>query len=196
MVLLLDLDDEVPDPHADPNEPAGFVLRQHYLNGQPDSSITPAVSKAPQDANVIERPNPNLNGLSAAVACYPIVTQITHNIDLNALHALSRTCRQIRANLLQYRTRLVQSTLRCENEAQTAQLAALKPAGQKWHILGEAGHLVSGKMSTCARDLVRECRRCGRVVCRNCTLKPPSPPTSPPATAASAPPVSPPRSQH
>ena len=95
-----------------------------------------------------------------------IVTQVAAYIDLNTLHSLSLTCRQVRHNLLQYRRRLLQQTLHCENEAQNASLKALKPAGQNWHILGEAGHLVSGKVSQCARDLVDGCRRCGRVVCR------------------------------
>lgn len=34
--------------------------------------------------------------------------------------------------------------------------------------------LQSSKIGRCARDLVGECRRCGLVVCRNCTAKPPS----------------------
>lgn len=96
-------------------------------------------------------------------------------MDLNTLDALSRTCCQIRANLLQYRNRLVQQTLHCENEFRDAKSSESDKPGQKWHILGEAGHLVSGKVSTCARDLVSDCRRCGRIVCRVC---PPFFPTS------------------
>ena len=65
MVLLLDLDDEVPDPHADPNEPAGFVFRQRHPMTTADTSNNEVITeKAP--------PNPNQsNGLAAAVACYP-----------------------------------------------------------------------------------------------------------------------------
>jgi len=33
---------------------------------------------------------------------------------------------------------------------------------------------LAGKVGACARDLVAPCRRCGRVVCRNCASKPPS----------------------
>lgn len=33
---------------------------------------------------------------------------------------------------------------------------------------------LSGKISRCARDLVGPCRKCGTVICRNCTEKPPS----------------------
>ena len=198
MVLLLDLDDEVPDPHADPNEPAGFLLRQRRPIPR-DQKIPAAVATEGYENNkIITEENAPFNsnqsnGLAAAVACYPyvnpspsvppsialsyltsaplsIILLLASSIDLNTLHALSLTCRQIRYNLLQYRTRLLQSTLRCENEAQAHHLglAALKPEGQKWHILGEAGHLVSGKVGTCARDLVGGCRRCGRVVCRVC----------------------------
>ena len=71
MVLLLDLEDEIPDPHADPNEPAGFVLRKRYRSDYVDGAVTPKHVKGPEDASPIQRPNPNLNGLSAAVACYP-----------------------------------------------------------------------------------------------------------------------------
>lgn len=198
MVVFLDLDeDDVSerDPHADPNEPAGFAAssRQQRQRFKPAAAVRIGNSTKSLVEEEEERPNPNLNGFSAALGCYPyvlapppptspwqsntnpsIVTQITQYIDHNTLHSLSRTCRQIRANLLQYRTRLVQQTLHCENEAQNASLAALNPAGQKWHILGEAGHLVSGKVGRCARDLVSDCRRCGRIVCRVCP--PPTPP--------------------
>lgn len=107
------------------------------------------------------------------------MTQLAHKVDLNTLDALSRTCRQIRVNLLQYRNRLVQQTLRCENEFRDANSAESEKPGQKWHILGEAGHLVSGKVSMCARDLVSDCRRCGRIVCRVRLLLPST--TSPPS---------------
>ncbi len=70
MVLLLDLDDEVPDPHADPNEPAGFVLRQgHHRDQKP---VTTANNETNEPVTEKAPPNPNQsNGLAAAVACYP-----------------------------------------------------------------------------------------------------------------------------
>jgi hypothetical protein len=34
--------------------------------------------------------------------------------------------------------------------------------------------LPSRKIGACARDLVADCRKCGKIVCRNCTGKPPS----------------------
>lgn len=80
MVLLLDLDDEVPDPHADPNEPAGFLLRQRQRPIHRDQKI-PAVVTAEGNENnegITDENapfiNPNQsNGLAAAVACYPYV---------------------------------------------------------------------------------------------------------------------------
>ncbi|CAD6582895.1 MAG: hypothetical protein ASARMPREDX12_001115 [Alectoria sarmentosa] len=185
MVVFVDLDNDVSDdPHADLNGPRGFSsLRQHRLGHKVTANAPPNSS----DGISEERPNPNINSFSAALGAYPIVTQLAHSVDLNTIDALARTCRQIRANLLQYRNRLVQQTLHCENEFRDAKLSESEKPGQKWHILGEAGHLVSGKVSTCARDLVSDCRR-------TVHTKPLPPRTSPPAIAASAPPAFPPPS--
>ncbi|KAL9136608.1 MAG: hypothetical protein Q9175_002168, partial [Cornicularia normoerica] len=151
MVVFVDLEDDVPDdPHADPHEPRGFSsLRKHHLGDK----VTAKATATGDDENVDERPNPNINSFSAALGAYPIVTQVAYNVDLNTLDALSRTCRQIRANLLQYRNRLVQQTLRCENEFRDAESAESEKVGQKWHMIGGTGYQVSGKASTCARDL-------------------------------------------
>ncbi|MCJ1471400.1 hypothetical protein MMC13_000039 [Lambiella insularis] len=122
--------------------------------------------------------SPNTGGFSAALACYPIVTQLARSLDLNSLHALSRTCRQFRASLLQFRRQLVQSTLRCVNESGSARDICefqnpnrLRTAPV--HMFG-MGLLTNGKVGACARDMVSECRHCGKVVCRNCTMKSPS----------------------
>ncbi|KAF2841861.1 hypothetical protein M501DRAFT_919101, partial [Patellaria atrata CBS 101060] len=128
-----------------------------------------------------DRPNPNINGFSAALSCYPIVSQLASLLDLNSLHDLSRTCRQFRVNLLQYRRQLIASSLRCSNEAlDRNQLLAsrLLDARDAWHNHSGNGlntRLSSGKVGKCARDMVGECRRCGKIVCRNCTAKPPAP---------------------
>ena len=98
-----------------------------------------------------------------------IVSQLASCIDRNTLHALSRTCRQVRANLIQYRRLLVQQTLRCSNECYDDGFATASlqlPEVEQWHIYGDTGHIVSGKVSSCARDLVSDCRRCGTIVCR------------------------------
>lgn len=109
--------------------------------------------------------NPNINGFSAALSCYPIVKQLASQLDLNTLHDLSRTCRQFRANLLDFCRQLVHHTLRCHNEHGIAS--------------PDPGRLTSGRVATCARDMVADCQRCGIVVCRNCTIKPPPAPVLP-----------------
>jgi hypothetical protein len=99
---------------------------------------------------------------------------VTH-LDLNTLHELSRTCRQFRANLLQHRKLLISQTLRCENETtDPAQRLgnALFASHQVWTAYGrdgvKIGRITSGKVGACARDLVGECKKCGRIVCRVC----------------------------
>ena len=44
-------------------------------------------------------------------------------LDLNTLHDLSRTCRQFRANLLEYRHQLIRHTLHCCHEDDDADAA-------------------------------------------------------------------------
>ena len=51
--------------------------------------------------------------------------------------------------------------------------------GFKWELSSQLSVLTSNRVSPCARDMVSDCRRCGRVICRNCTQKPPSPSQSP-----------------
>ncbi|KXS94745.1 hypothetical protein AC578_11172 [Pseudocercospora eumusae] len=113
------------------------------------------------------RPNPNLSKFSAALSCYPIVTLLAGYIDLVTLENLSKTCRQIRANLLGFRTILVSQTLRCDNEnANPAERLgnALHASHQVWTTYGrdgtKIGRITSGKIGACARDM-------------NCVIKPP-----------------------
>ena len=69
MVVLLDLDEDVPDPHVDVRHCGGFThTRLHRRND--------AVTKKPKtgildDVEGQERDNPNINGFSAALGCYP-----------------------------------------------------------------------------------------------------------------------------
>ncbi|KAJ9307777.1 hypothetical protein DTO217A2_2781 [Paecilomyces variotii] len=138
-----------------------------------------------EESPVEEQQKPNVNAFSAALSCYPIVKEIAKSVDLNTLHALSRTCRQFRVNLLPYRDQLIKQTLRCENEyietlSDMLGDGAVLPDNLK-NILRllsrdtvDLGKLTSGKVGRCARDMVSECRRCSRVVCRNCCIKPPS----------------------
>ncbi|KAL4896837.1 hypothetical protein BDV59DRAFT_199181 [Aspergillus ambiguus] len=126
---------------------------------------------------------PNQNAFSAALSCYPVVKEIARSVDLNTLHALSRTCRQFHANLAPYRQQLAKQTLRCENEY-IETLSDLLGSGAAIsdsvksviQLLSRgattSGRLTSGKVAKCARDMVAECRRCSKVVCRNCIAKP------------------------
>lgn len=95
---------------------------------------------------------------------------LASSIDLNTLDALSLTCRQIRVNLLQYRTHLLTSTLHCENEdveLDPEHTFRYRARAADWYFV-EGGTIGSGagKFGDCARDMVGECRRCARVVCR------------------------------
>lgn len=119
--------------------------------------------------------------MSGSVWCadcgYRIIKEIARSVDLNTLHALSRTCRQFHANLSPYRQQLVKQTLRCENEyietlSDMLDSGACIPDSVKsvMRLLSQnarsSGRLTSGKISKCARDMVAECRRCSKVVCR------------------------------
>ncbi|KAF7543173.1 hypothetical protein G7Z17_g10948 [Cylindrodendrum hubeiense] len=112
-----------------------------------------------------------------ALGCYPIVIAIASSIDLNTLDALSRTCRLVHHGLLQYRSILLSSTLRCGNESvavDPAETFRYRARAGNWFYM-EDGRNYSGKSGDCARDMVGECRRCNEVICRNCAIKPPAP---------------------
>ncbi|KAE8553470.1 hypothetical protein EYB25_004852 [Talaromyces marneffei] len=130
------------------------------------------------------RDDPNLNAFSRCLACYPVVRELARYLDLNTLDALSRTCRQIRANLIPYSRQLVKRTLRCETQYNVILNELLREGvslseGVKLanrSINDDApknGRLRWGISGLCARDMVGECQRCSKVVCRNCTVKPP-----------------------
>ncbi|KAI4125605.1 MAG: hypothetical protein LQ347_005318 [Umbilicaria vellea] len=174
MVVLLDLDEDLSDPYVDSRHGTGFPPARLHGNQSTETKGLP--SEAP--ATVDERSNPNLNGFSAALSCYP-------------LHALSRTCRQFRANLLQFRKHLVTQSIRCQNE----EPACTKEHGSPeleldgtWHLISDGGlavtRLTSGKVGKCARDMVSDCRRCGMVVCRSSSTFSSSPPSIPVFTTA------------
>ncbi|PGH08420.1 hypothetical protein GX51_01247 [Blastomyces parvus] len=149
-----------------------------------------------------QRDNPNVNGFSAALSCYPVVVQIARSVDLNTLDSLSMTCRQFRANLLPYRSQLVRETLRCANEPLDDSPSKDSDGGDSnaapgpvvsddapdifqafpWRntttggtaLIGPSSfpRLTTRKVGRCARDMVTECQRCMYTVCRNCTMKP------------------------
>ncbi|KAK2773439.1 hypothetical protein FQN53_004159 [Emmonsiellopsis sp. PD_33] len=128
----------------------------------------PLSPAAREDAAKEQRANPNMNGFSAALSCYPVVVQIARSVDLNTLDSLSMTCRQFRANLLPFRSQLIRETLHCRNEPLD------DPARSRREGCSGGGGtmLTTGKIGRCARDMVSECQRCAGVICRNCTAKP------------------------
>lgn len=166
MVVFIDLDDTEEPPECPP----------HWLQHRGVRSL----DDGDRVGDGKERENPNREkSVTEALACYPIITSIAASIDLNTLDALSSTCRQIRANLLQYRSHLITSTLHCENEdieLDPEHTFRYRARAADWYFV-EGGTLGpgAGKFGDCARDLVSGCRRCGRIVCRNCTIKPPAP---------------------
>lgn len=173
MVVFVDLEDE-----SEPPERASHwtLLNEHGGTG----SISSLKGLKFKDGIRGEhRENPNKNAITEALGCYPIIASIAEAIDLNTLDALSLTCRQIRVNLLQFRTQLLTSTLHCENEdleLDPEYTFRYRARAADWYFVeaGRDSHC-SGKVGDCARDMVGGCRRCGKVVCRNCTIKPPAP---------------------
>lgn len=105
-------------------------------------------------------------------ASHRVVISIASHLDLNTLDALSLTCRQVRANLLQFRTQLLSTTLRCSNEyiqSDPERTLRYRARSADWYFV-EVGRnrAGTGKVGQCARDLVGGCRRCGDVICRVC----------------------------
>ncbi|KAJ5961731.1 hypothetical protein N7501_006672 [Penicillium viridicatum] len=182
MVVFVDLDDAFPDGSALLEKP--FPLMVDPIASEPAELPTSPTSPNETTNEIL---NPNRNGFSAALSCYPIVKEIARAIDLNTLYALSSTCRQFHVNLAPFRHQLARETLRCENEyietlAEMLDSGSVLPDSVKSVIRllsrpsGEQTRMTRGKVAKCARDMVGECRRCAKVVCRNCTIKPPSQP--------------------
>ncbi|KAL8376323.1 hypothetical protein RB595_007422 [Gaeumannomyces hyphopodioides] len=123
--------------------------------------------------------NPNLNSVTEALGCYPIIVAIAASLDLNSIDSLARTCRQARSALIQYRSILIKSSLRCFNEplpVDPEQTLRYRARAGNWYYMEDTSRTsYGGKPGDCARDLVGECHKCGQVVCRNCAIKPPAP---------------------
>ncbi|KAI9367863.1 hypothetical protein BJX61DRAFT_547090 [Aspergillus egyptiacus] len=202
MVVFVDYDHDVSSQLGFSKGPDAFHRPSYIEPGKPVFSKlsvgfdVPSTVESAQEAHVAESPKSagtcgdeqilNRNALSAALSCYPIAKEIARSIDLNTLHALSGTCRQIYANLAPYRQQLAKQTLRCENEY-IETLRGLLQSGTaipdsaksvirlvSRSILSSGPQLTSGKVAKCARDMVAECRGCSKIVCRNCTTKPPN----------------------
>lgn len=98
---------------------------------------------------------------------------IASSLDLISLDNLSRTCHQIHASLLQYRAPLKSHTLHCvyeDVELDPDDTLRYRARAGNWFYMEDIGRSGSsnynGKSGQCARDMVAECRRCARVVCR------------------------------
>ncbi|KAI0143057.1 hypothetical protein GGR57DRAFT_518931 [Xylariaceae sp. FL1272] len=176
MVIFVDLDDEA-DPPQNFFEYGDLIGdRTKHLHQQELAAIgvcdpvVPETREKDEVVEVEERENPNRNRMTEALGCYPIVTAIVSSLDLNTLDNLSRTCRQIREGLLQYRTTLVTRTLHCYKET-----PPLDPEDNEMNWYYMSINESYRRSKTCARDMVLECRRCSRAVCRNCTIRPPGP---------------------
>ena len=103
-----------------------------------------------------------------------IIAQIARDLDLNSLDNISRTCRLFRALLHAHRKSLIAIALRCSSSEARRNEKQKEQKDNNTHSL-----VTKYKRSPCAVDLVGECRRCGVLVCRNCTAK-----TLPPARLA------------
>ncbi|KAI2624979.1 hypothetical protein GGR54DRAFT_594365 [Hypoxylon sp. NC1633] len=182
MALFVDLDEEPEPPQAHhyglkPEWNGVQTLQQLSLRA--DSVGDDGGQSQPATDRQSEK-NPNeRNGMAEALGCYPIVMAIASSIDLNTLHNLSRTCRQVRRALLQYRSTVLPHTLHCVNEDEPIdpeRTFRYRARAGNWYYMedGRTGNY-NGKSGSCARDMVAECRRCGTAVCRNCAIKPPAP---------------------
>ncbi|KAI1113003.1 hypothetical protein F5Y14DRAFT_233170 [Nemania sp. NC0429] len=182
MAIFVDLEEESESPQPQTfhgewdGERAKLQLQQQLLavaNTDARARNGSAVydDTAPAEDQCV-RDNPNRGRMTEALGCYPIVIAIVSWLDLNSLDNLSRTCRQIRVNLLQYHRPLVSRTLHCYKEQ-----PPLGPEDDElnWHYMSVNESYK--RRGSCARDLVAECRRCARPVCRNCVIRPPGPST-------------------
>ncbi|PLN84062.1 hypothetical protein BDW42DRAFT_163513 [Aspergillus taichungensis] len=187
MVVFVDLENDgldenhfVENPHAlfnpfsKPIKPAVVDAHSTSAAGHADQAL-----ESPKSRAMADQPAVNQSSFAAALSCYPILEEIARAVDLNTMHALSRTCRRFHMNLVPYRQQLSKMTLRCESERMvtTADVLGAR-ASQQFNVNPPdavvrvaAGSAVL-RRSKCARDMVAECRKCSKVVCRNCAAKP------------------------
>ncbi len=69
MVLIADLDADRPGSHAQPDEADSVPHALQSVKSSNDGDDMNAGADGASKA--VERPNPNLNGFSAALSCYP-----------------------------------------------------------------------------------------------------------------------------
>lgn len=173
MARFIDLDDEDSDAPQD----ASSRVEQHIRNAVVNLPSKPDQASSRDDDVQPESQRPRIsNAITRAFACYPILHTVISHLDLITLDALSRTTYYIHSSLIQNRSVLLTSTLRCSNEhlpVDRDEALRYRARAGNWYYM-EDGRGYNGKAGDCARDLVGECRRCGDVVCRNCIIKPPA----------------------
>ncbi|OAP58629.1 hypothetical protein AYL99_07719 [Fonsecaea erecta] len=201
MAVFFDLDDDDCSASGRSRPDTGASSHQDQLKS--------AVNGGPSGASNGQVLSTAPNKLAAALTCYPIALSLSSHLDLNDLHALAATCRNVHLSLAQYAHQLKSQSLRCihdgrpvlaevlleqrgrtdtvDSRASTSSLQvsaisqmqataeAIEGGWPPQHSGGLYASMgVSSKISSCARDLVAPCRRCGTVVCRNCAAKSPS----------------------
>ncbi|KAL7266676.1 hypothetical protein RUND412_010772, partial [Rhizina undulata] len=140
-----------------------FMLREHEAVGA-ISADNQYLHHLPPDA---DRPNPNFSHpLSAVTALYPFLTSLAIHLDHNDLSSLSSTCRQIQANMMQYRSTLLAMSLRCRNYLKN------KEVNRDWSPQCQLRQRRWGPTRKCAGDLVEACWMCREPICRNCVRQP------------------------
>lgn len=101
-----------------------------------------------------------------------VAVEIASHIDTITLDSLARTCRAAHAGLIQYRRALLASTLRCHQDplpVDPNDTFRFRARASEWYLQSRSSPRLqnyNGKAGTCARDMVSECRRCLKVVCR------------------------------
>ncbi|KAL8344636.1 hypothetical protein RB601_004920 [Gaeumannomyces tritici] len=176
MAVFVDLEDG-------PDQPQDFQHGKPVWKPEPEDRPPRPPSPMPESESgagqAVMAGNPNLNSVTEALGCYPIIVVIAASLDLNSIDSLARTCRQARSALIQYRSSLIKSSLRCFNEplpVDPEQTLRYRARAGNWYYMEDTSRTsYSGKPGDCARDLVGECHKCGQVVCRNCAIKPPAP---------------------
>ncbi|PNY28402.1 Uncharacterized protein TCAP_01662 [Tolypocladium capitatum] len=183
MARFVDLEEsgDAPEPTT-----ADAIRRELQVRGANGSHMAGDAVLSTDTQQSAERPQAISNAVTDALSCYPnclaadtlsIAVTIASSIDLNTLDALARTSLGIHDGLIQYRTILLASTLRCSNETlpvNREELLRYRARASNWHYMDD-GRSCNGKLGNCARDMVDGCRKCGEVICRNCAIKPPAP---------------------
>lgn len=120
-----------------------------------------------QKLQLTKRATTNDSPASRSFACYPVVELVCSYLDLNDIDALARTCRQIHANLLQFRPDVMKLSLQCMNSTMAVSNCRNSNLSTSWYDRAYM-HIGQCKRGECARDLVMRCKKtgCKVVACR------------------------------